>query len=79
MKQLSVQQITKGGSGVGGIECLSVVVQYLSLWELWVGSLGVYVHVCMHVQTCVPKGVVKTQVEFITFDCVVPDITPNRC
>lgn len=30
MKQLSVQQITKRGSGVGGIESLSLVVQYLS-------------------------------------------------
>lgn len=47
MRQLGVGQITKRGPGVEGGECISLVVQYLSWWEFWASSLGVWVCVCV--------------------------------
>lgn len=77
MKQLGVRQITKRGSGVEG---LSVFLHLFNIHQS--GSSGCPAWVCVCLCMCMCKyarlpRVVK--VEFAAFDCVLPDITPDRC
>ena len=65
-----------------GVECISLVVQYLSQWELSILSVCVCVclHMCIHVceHACLQR-VLSIRVAFAASDCMVPGIVPGRC
>ena len=66
---------------VEGVECISLVVQYLSRWELSILSVCVCVcvQVCVHVceHACLQR-VLSIRVAFAASDCTVPGIVPGR-
>lgn len=79
MKQLGVRQITKRGSGVAG---LRVFLYFFNIYHS--GSSGCPARVCVCTCMCMCKHaclkrVLKTQVEFAAFDCILLDITADRC
>lgn len=77
MKQLGVRQITKRGSGVEG---LSAFLHLCNIYHSGSSGCPVWVCVCMCMCTCKYARLPRARkVGFAAFDCVLPDITPDRC
>lgn len=65
---------------VEGVECISLVVQYLSWWELSTVSVCVCACMCVHMceHACLQR-VLSLRVAFAAVDCMEPAVIPGHC